>query len=339
MSEQSQKTKFPIRVFELACLAIIVFAGVIAVQRMIGQSSAIADQAVQNAVDRAEEVITDKVDQRVDGLLDEGFDLARDVLRQETDDDLTIDSSSIESKPIDRIDRLFRSGTRLFGKVTDEVMGLSPQEEVKIGAKVHEIVRSQNRIVDDPVELARIQQLAKPFLDQLDRQEMTYRFYLIDDDAINAFAHVGGYVYVNRGLLEAAGDDEHAVQFVIGHEIAHSDLRHCAASMTATVRADEVLPGSGSLAALAYRAISLGYSEDQELESDLRSYRVMVESGKSHSQAMKGLEMLKREFGADAQSDSGTQKSPLDYVDAHFRTHPPIQLRIQQLEKEQRAGR
>ena len=34
-----------------------------------------------------------------------------------------------------------------------------------------------------------------------DRPELFYRFHVVDDGTINAFALPGGYIYVHRGLL------------------------------------------------------------------------------------------------------------------------------------------
>ena len=44
---------------------------------------------------------------------------------------------------------------------------------------------------------------------------------------VNAFSHPGGYVYVNRGLFDLIGEDEdYALQFAVGNEMAHVDLQH-----------------------------------------------------------------------------------------------------------------
>ena len=48
---------------------------------------------------------------------------------------------------------------------------------------------------------------------------------VIDDPAINAFALPGGFLYVNRGLLLAA-DEEDQLAGVMAHEIAHVAARH-----------------------------------------------------------------------------------------------------------------
>ena len=49
----------------------------------------------------------------------------------------------------------------------------------------------------------------------------------MDSNEVNAFSHPGGYVYVNRGLFDLVGEDEdYALQFAVGIEIAHVDLQH-----------------------------------------------------------------------------------------------------------------
>ena len=44
---------------------------------------------------------------------------------------------------------------------------------------------------------------------KLDQRGVTYpwEFHCVNDKSINAFALPGGYVFVNRGAIEAADDD------------------------------------------------------------------------------------------------------------------------------------
>ncbi|HSD64109.1 MAG TPA: M48 family metalloprotease, partial [Ignavibacteriaceae bacterium] len=61
----------------------------------------------------------------------------------------------------------------------------------------------------------------------------TYQMDIIDDDStLNAFALPGGYVYVYKGLLKYLNSSA-ALAGVLGHEIAHSELRHATQRMTA----------------------------------------------------------------------------------------------------------
>ena len=52
-----------------------------------------------------------------------------------------------------------------------------------------------------------------------------WEFHCVNDKAINAFALPGGYVFVNRGAIEAA-DNEAQLAGVMAHELSHVALRH-----------------------------------------------------------------------------------------------------------------
>lgn len=55
--------------------------------------------------------------------------------------------------------------------------------------------------------------------------EFDYRFKIVNTSDINAFALPGGYMYLNRGVIEAAGN-EGELAGVMAHEMAHVALRH-----------------------------------------------------------------------------------------------------------------
>jgi hypothetical protein len=52
-----------------------------------------------------------------------------------------------------------------------------------------------------------------------------YQFNLVNATDINAFALPGGYLYLNRGLIEAV-ENEGQLAGVMAHEMAHVALRH-----------------------------------------------------------------------------------------------------------------
>src|SRR5258708_23115543 len=47
-----------------------------------------------------------------------------------------------------------------------------------------------------------------------------FKFFVLDDDSLNAFTTGGGYVYVHRGLLAYLNSDSQLAA-VLGHEIGH----------------------------------------------------------------------------------------------------------------------
>ena len=54
-----------------------------------------------------------------------------------------------------------------------------------------------------------------------------WKFRIVDAELVNAFALPGGFVYVNRGLIERAGSSSELAG-VLGHEIGHVLLHHSA---------------------------------------------------------------------------------------------------------------
>jgi hypothetical protein len=108
-----------------------------------------------------------------------------------------------------------------------DVAHLSADDERRLGDDLHELIVHLNPIVEAGPELRRVVEAAEPFLATLHRSEVKYRFFILDSDAVNAFSTPGGNIYVCRGLLDfIAEDEDYALQFAIGHEIAHVDLHH-----------------------------------------------------------------------------------------------------------------
>lgn len=113
------------------------------------------------------------------------------------------------------------------------------------------------------------------------KDQFAWEVKIIDDpETLNAFAAPGGYIYVYTGLIKFL-DSEDQLAGVMGHEIAHADLRHSTRQMTkvygisallaiATGRADP-----GMLEQIALGLISLKFSRSHETESDTYSVKYL----------------------------------------------------------------
>ena len=93
-----------------------------------------------------------------------------------------------------------------------------------------------------------------------------------DDNTLNAFCAPGGYIYVYTGLIKYL-DYEAELAGVIGHEIAHADLRHSTEAMTRQLGAKaitELIMGgqSDQLTHAVNQLTTLKYSRDNESEAD-----------------------------------------------------------------------
>src|SRR5262245_65128096 len=95
------------------------------------------------------------------------------------------------------------------------------RQDYEIGRQSAAAVNRQLRTYKD----ARVSRIGKRLAAHAPGTRYPYEFRVVDNNAINAFSLPGGFVYINRGALQAARTDDE-VAAVIAHEIAHVALRH-----------------------------------------------------------------------------------------------------------------
>jgi beta-barrel assembly-enhancing protease len=101
----------------------------------------------------------------------------------------------------------------------------STQQELKLGADYAAQIDQQLPIVRDPESVRYINVLGDSIARVSDSRGLQWQFSIVDQPEINAFAVPGGYIYVNRGLIERAKTMSELAG-VLGHEIAHVTQRH-----------------------------------------------------------------------------------------------------------------
>ncbi|MEP7337635.1 MAG: M48 family metallopeptidase [Acidobacteriota bacterium] len=102
---------------------------------------------------------------------------------------------------------------------------LSEEKEMQLAEQVHQEVLKQFRLSEDRALNAYIDNLGQNLARRSERPNIPWRFYVINDKSINAFATLGGRVYVHTGVI-AATNSEAQLASVIGHEIGHVVARH-----------------------------------------------------------------------------------------------------------------
>ena len=159
-------------------------------------------------------------------------------------------------------------------------------------------------------------------------RSFTFRFEVMRDPSVNAFAAPGGLVVVHTGLLAAARTPEE-VAGVLSHEVVHVLHRHSMRQMVFAVGLDgaiRLLVGSpdgaaAMLAGTAFDLTSLGFSRDQERDADLGGLD-LLQRARMPAQGLIGFfDTLKKEGGAPP---------PL------LSSHPPAEDRAARLEEELR---
>ena len=103
----------------------------------------------------------------------------------------------------------------------------TPQQDIDVGKRAATDAAKQLPPCNDPKVDAYLTQLGTRLVAKLPTNGVQYpfEFHCVNDKAINAFALPGGYVFINRGAIEAA-DNEAQLAGVMAHELSHVALRH-----------------------------------------------------------------------------------------------------------------
>jgi predicted Zn-dependent protease len=111
------------------------------------------------------------------------------------------------------------------------------------------------------------------------KDDFEWRIRIIEDDStLNAFCTPGGYIYIFTGILKFL-DSEDQLAGVMGHEIAHADLRHSTRQMTEMFGIQlllELIAGdSQSVKEITSGLIGLTFSRSHEKEADANSVKYL----------------------------------------------------------------
>lgn len=112
---------------------------------------------------------------------------------------------------------------------------LTLDEEYQIGLMIVRGLRDQGLVVEDPEISDWIQNLGARIAAQAPDGGHRFRFFVVRDAAINAFALPGGFIGINQGLIIATANESQLAS-VLAHEVAHVTQRHIARSIRAQGR-------------------------------------------------------------------------------------------------------
>jgi beta-barrel assembly-enhancing protease len=180
-------------------------------------------------------------------------------------------------------------------KLKPGMNSFSPQQDIQLGQKAAQDAEQQLPMCNSPKIDAYLTRLGHRLVDHLDTGGVQYpwEFHCVNDKAINAFALPGGFVFVNRGAIEAA-DYEAELAAVMAHELSHVALRHGTNQATKAQYAQlgtgifsaaaGIFGGSagaalGGLGQFATGSVLLRYSRGAETQADVMGTQVLYDSG------------------------------------------------------------
>lgn len=218
------------------------------------------------------------------------------------------------------------SGALLLGGCAT-ASSITPAQEAQLGAQYAAEINQQLPIVQNSAIQNYINQLGRSIATRVDPR-ISYTFYVVNSEGVNAFAVPGGHIYVNRGLIERA-ESMSELAGVLGHEIGHVVERHGLEQMARMqntelgVNLAYILLGRqpGAIEQVAVQggasAFFASHSRAAENEADAVAVEYMVQSGINPQ----GIVTM---FGRLLEEQ---QRSP-SAVEQWFSTHPLTNDRI-----------
>jgi predicted Zn-dependent protease len=210
--------------------------------------------------------------------------------------------------------------------------GVSTQQEVELGTQYAQQINAQLPIVGDPELNRYINVLGDSIAKLSDERNLEWRFYIVDSREVNAFAVPGGFIYVNRGLIERSRDLS-MLAGVLGHEIGHVIERHSVEQMEKMQQAQLGVglacvltricqnQATGALIDIAGSAVFAKFSRDDEREADQVGIQYVTRAGIDP----RGIPAMFRVLLEERNRQSSA-------VDGWFSTHPLEEDRIRETE-------
>ena len=213
--------------------------------------------------------------------------------------------------------------------------GLTVKEEEDLSREVLQVVFKQYELIDDPLISSYVNSVGRRIVSTLPDPPFAYQFYVIQEDAYNAFATPAGHIFINSGLF-AAMDSEEELAGILGHEVAHVSCRHISQKIDrakkiniatlAGVAAGVLLGAAGG--GQAAQAVTMGsvaagqsallaYSRDDEIQADQVGLKYLTDAGYGAEGLLTVLKKIrsKQWFGSDQ-------------IPTYLSTHPAVDDRI-----------
>ncbi|GGA41261.1 M48 family metallopeptidase [Okeania sp. KiyG1] len=204
-----------------------------------------------------------------------------------------------------------------------QISNLSDRQEVELGKQINQqILKQRNvKLYRDRAANEYINRIGQRLAAVSPRPDIPYTFQVVEDESINAFATMGGFVYINTGLMKAA-ENEAELASVVSHEIAHIASRHAVKQLRQTLLAQGLATAAGVDDSVAVRmgvelALRRPKSREAEFEADAIGIETLGRAGYAQYGAITFMEKLLK------------KGSPPSFLS----THPATSARIEQMKQ------
>ncbi len=211
----------------------------------------------------------------------------------------------------------------LFGPLSAlETTSLLLKGESAVGEASVEQITKQIPLMKDKAVNDYVNQIGQKIASASGREEFDYQFYVVMDDALNAFALPGGKIFVNVGAIMET-DSEAELAGLLAHEVSHSALSHGFQLVTRGNLTANIVSHVPYVGNTASSLIVLNYGRGMEKQADIFGTRILVNAG----YAADGVRNLM------AQLESSHQDEDHPEPPAWLSSHPNTKERISYIEE------
>lgn len=210
-------------------------------------------------------------------------------------------------------------------------------KDVRMAKQLHVQFTMQMGVHDDYVLQDYVQRVGQKLASVSERPDLDWKFTIVDTDDVNAFATLGGYVYISRGILPYF-QSEAELAAVLGHEIGHITAEHLKSRQRKGTlaglasAATAIFTGQPALAELtnvAGAALISGYGREAELEADRLGAKYLAAAGYEPTALIDVISTLKDQDTFERERARLEKREPRIYHGT-FSTHPDNDTRLQQ---------
>lgn len=199
-----------------------------------------------------------------------------------------------------------------------------------VGLDLAEEARKQLPLDAEPRTRQALDEIGRRLAACVANRQRSFHFDAFATGEPNAFALPGGFIFVNRPILDLCRWDKNEVAFILAHEMAHVIRGHAIERIvtnTAVAAASRAAPVRGALGGwlktVGIQYLQTAYSRDHELEADLLGVRLLLAAGFEPEGALRLLARL---------ADLRRSAEPSS-LGEYFSTHPTSEIRIESIRR------
>ena len=224
-------------------------------------------------------------------------------------------------------------GDDLISLLTRSVESIDEPREIEIGRQLAAVLLGSKPLHPNMALQRYVNQLGRWISLQSSRPHLPWTFVVLDDPGYNAFAAPGGYVFVTKGLIDRCAD-EAELAGILAHEITHVTAKHHLLAMRKTAQsgmltqlvASQIKTNAvGNMVASQFLALgrnlyARGLDQTDEFDADRTGVALSTRAGFDPYGLVAVLQQLR----------TATPDNPMFTL--ALATHPPAQVRLEQLE-------